>query len=89
MAEIPVSKRQYVTLVTSAGDTYDATGVAGGPAVTIADGADATLGAIADAAVTNPASSATVVALLKGILTLLTAGNVSLAAIKTNTDRIP
>lgn len=37
--------------------------------VTVANGADATQGAIADAAVTNPASSASVVALLKGILT--------------------
>lgn len=34
-----------------------------------ADGGDATQGAIADAAVTNPASSASVIALLKGILT--------------------
>jgi len=38
-------------------------------AVTIADGADAALGAVADAAVTNPALSATAIALLKGILT--------------------
>lgn len=48
-------------------------GGGGGGAATIADGADVTQGAIADAAVTNPASSATVVAALKGILTLLAA----------------
>lgn len=44
-------------------------GGGGGGAVTIADGADVTQGAVADAAVTNPASSGSVVALLKGILT--------------------
>lgn len=43
----------------------------GGNAVTIADGADTTQGSKGDAAVTNPASSATIVALLKGILTEL------------------
>lgn len=46
--------------------------VAGGPA-TIADGDDVTQGAKADAAVTNPASSATVVSVLKGLLTLQSA----------------
>lgn len=40
-------------------------------AVTIADGGDVTQGAIADAAVTNPTSSATVVSLLKGILSII------------------
>lgn len=44
-------------------------GSGGGGAVTIADGADVTQGALADAAVTNPASSASVVAALKGTLT--------------------
>jgi hypothetical protein len=43
--------------------------VSGGGAVTIADGADVTQGAKADAAITNPASSATEIALLKGLLT--------------------
>jgi hypothetical protein len=48
-----------------------------GGAVTIADGADVTLGAKADAAVTNPASSATAIALLKGLLTeVITNANV-------------
>lgn len=41
----------------------------GSTAVTIADGADVAEGAKADAAVTNPASSASVIALLKGGLT--------------------
>ncbi len=50
---------------------YAATGVAGGPAVTIANGADATQGAKADAAVVDPSATASVVALLKGILTAL------------------
>lgn len=40
--------------------------------ITIANGDDATQGAIADAAVTNPASSGSLVALLKGLLTLFT-----------------
>ncbi len=44
--------------------------VAGGPA-TIADGSDVAEGAKADAAVTDPTASATVVALLKGIVTEL------------------
>jgi len=43
----------------------------GGNAVTIADGADVTQGSKGDAAVTSPSSSASVVALLKGILTEL------------------
>jgi len=42
-------------------------------AVTIADGADAALGAVGDAAQTNPAVSATAIALLKGILTRVSA----------------
>lgn len=41
----------------------------GSTAVTIADGADVAEGSKADAAVTNPASSASVIALLKGWLT--------------------
>lgn len=40
-------------------------------ATTVADGADATQGAKADAAVIDPAASASVVALLKGLLTQL------------------
>lgn len=43
--------------------------VAGSTAVTIADGADVALGAKADTAVTDPTLSATVIALLKGLLT--------------------
>lgn len=38
-------------------------------ATTIADGSDVALGALADAAVTNPAAAASVIALLKGVLT--------------------
>jgi len=71
------------------GNPYAATGVAGGPAVTIANGADAALGAIANAAVTNPASSATVISLLKGILTLQAAANVLLQTIADNTTPAP
>lgn len=41
----------------------------GGGATTIADGADVAEGAQADAAETNPANAASVVALLKGVLT--------------------
>lgn len=64
----------------------------GGGAATVADGADVAEGAKADAAVTNPASSASVIALLKGLLTeaLLnptavaqSTGNASLATIAT------
>ena len=44
----------------------------------IADGDDAALGAVADAAVTDPAASGSVVALLKGILTRLSAGAANL-----------
>lgn len=44
-------------------------GGGGGGAVTIANGADVTQGAKADAAVTNPASSGSVISLLKGNLT--------------------
>lgn len=44
-------------------------GSGGGGAVTVADGADVTQGAKADAAVTNPASSGSVIAFLKGLLT--------------------
>ena len=54
----------------------------GGGAVTIADGADVTEGAKADAAVVNPASSASAIALLKGLLT-------ELLSIVTNTTGIP
>ncbi len=51
--------------------------VSGAPAgaATIVDGGDVALGAKADSAVTNPASSASVIALLKGILTELVAIN--------------
>lgn len=49
--------------------------VVGTVATSVADGADVALGATADAAVTNPASPGSVIALLKGIIsTLLTAG---------------
>jgi hypothetical protein len=44
----------------------------------VADGADVAQGDKDDAAVTNPASSASVVALLKGLLTKLTAGATTL-----------
>jgi len=40
----------------------------------VADGGDVTVGAQADAAVTNPATAASVVAILKGVLTLLASG---------------
>lgn len=44
-------------------------GGGGGGAVTIADGADVTEGSVSDAAVSNPLSSGSVIALLKGLLT--------------------
>lgn len=53
------------------GEPYAATGVAGGPAVTIADGADVTQGDKDDAAATAGDASATNNALLKGILAAL------------------
>lgn len=42
------------------------------------DGAHATIGAKADAAVTNPASSASLIALMKGLITQLQAGTTTL-----------
>lgn len=48
--------------------------LATGEAVSIVDGGDVTQGAKADAAVTNPATSASEVAILKGLLTLLSGG---------------
>ena len=50
-------------------DNYQAVNASGEASVTIADGADKTVGAKADAAVTNPANAGSVVGLLKGILT--------------------
>lgn len=44
-------------------------GGGGGGAVTIADGADVTLGAKADAAITNPATSGTLMSIVRGVLT--------------------
>lgn len=61
-------------VVRVAGDT--------GGAVTIVDGGDVALGATADAAVVNPASSATLIALTKGVLT-------EQLLIATQTNRIP
>ncbi len=52
-------------------------------AITIADGGDATQGFKADAAITNPASSGTVIAFLKGILTGINTAVTSLASILT------
>lgn len=84
----PVTALKYsfaVLIDPATGIPYAATGVAGGPAVTIANGADATLGAIANAAVVDPTASATVISLLKGILTQLLAANVLLETIADNT----
>lgn len=73
MTKRPRSDITYTTLVDEDGTIYSALGGGGGSgAVTIADGADAAEGARADAAVINPASSASVIAALKGVLTLLT-----------------
>lgn len=47
-----------------------------------ADGGHVTIGAKADAAVTNPASSASVVALLKGLITQLQSGTTTLAKLE-------
>lgn len=44
-------------------------GGTGGGAMTVADGADVTLGAKADAAITNPATSGSIMGVLRGILT--------------------
>ena len=57
-----------VRLVNAAGAAVDPTPLATQP-VTVVDGGDVALGAIADAAVTDPTASGTVVGLLKGILT--------------------
>lgn len=62
-------------------------GGGGGGAVTVADGADVTQGAIADAAVTNPASSGSVIALLKGFLSGIK-GKVAAGAAATGTDPV-
>lgn len=55
------------------GEAYNAGsgGGGGGGAVTVANGADVAQGTTTDAAVTNPASSATVIAALKGLLALV------------------
>lgn len=50
------------------------TASAGSSAVSIADGADVAEGSKGDTAVTNPALSASVIALLKGVVTLLAGG---------------
>lgn len=50
-------------------DNYQAVNASGEASVTEADGANKTVGAKADAAVTNPANAGSVVGLLKGILT--------------------
>ncbi len=47
-------------------------GIPGGP-VTIEDGGSVTLGLKADAAVTNPATAATLISITKGLQTTLTA----------------
>ena len=47
--------------------------------VKMADGAAVTIGAKADAAVTNPASSGSAIALLKGLLTVITTLDSNLA----------
>lgn len=61
---------RIATDLTAGVHTLKTTG-GGGGAVTVADGADVAQGAVADAAVTNPASSGSVIALLKGLLTKL------------------
>ena len=47
---------------------------------------DTNIGALADAAVSNPASNASVIAALKGLLTLLTLTNTKLDTLDTNTS---
>lgn len=62
---------QYTNVVLvdpTTGDFYAATGVAGGPAVTVADGADVNAGATDDAAAAAGDAAATLNALLKGLL---------------------
>lgn len=51
----------------------------GGP-VSVADGADVALGAKADAAVFNPAATATLISILKGVLSLINAEYETVAA---------
>ncbi len=60
---------QLVALDPNAANPVTVAGVDIPGAFTIDDGADTTQGATTDAAVVNPASAGTVVALLKGILT--------------------
>lgn len=67
----------YGLVVRVAGDT--------GGAITIADGADVALGARADAAVFNPASSASLIALTKGSITVLLTSQTTLASISDDT----
>lgn len=64
-------KPAAVWSVTASGNTVT---VAGTVAVAEADGANVALGAKADAAVTNPALSGSVIAFLKGIASLLASG---------------
>jgi hypothetical protein len=70
-------KASWVVLVDpTTGLPYTAAGGGGGvaAAVTSIDGGIVSLGAVADAAVGNPASSGSVIAFLKGLITILTGG---------------
>lgn len=70
----PVILRKILTRLGGVISVTDVGGGGGGGGslmVTIADGADVTQGAKADAAVTNPAASASEIALLKGLLTVM------------------
>jgi hypothetical protein len=78
--QIANTNTQKVLLIDTTGEPYAATGVASGPAVTLADGADAAQGTTTDAAVTNPATAGTVISFLKGLITLLAAMSAKLPA---------
>lgn len=64
--------------------TVDLTASGTGQAVTVADGADVTQGAKADAAIVDPTLSASGVALLKGLLTELVDIDAQLIALRAN-----
>lgn len=83
MARRPTSSFYYTALVDpDTLEAYRAAGSGGGSsAVTVADGADVAQGDKDDAAVTNPALSATIVAILKGLLTLVTTTNTDLVGL--------
>lgn len=71
--------------IAAGGDATAANQVTGNASL---DSIDTNIGDVADAAVTNPASSASAIAALKGLMTLITSTNTKLDTIDTNTSEL-